>query len=74
MAPHSSTPWTEEPGLTLYFTAMGVYDSMLIKATIYKYLEGKKEGRGGGIGNRGRERRNNVIFFKFLKYLTWILF
>ena len=48
MAPHSSTPWTEEPGLTLYFTAVGVYDSMLIKATIYKYLEGKKEGRGGG--------------------------
>ena len=68
MAHHSSTlawktPWTEEPGLTLYFTAIGIYDSMLIKATIYKYLEGKKEGRGGGRNKKEREREKKQCDF-----------
>ena len=42
--------------MTLYFTAMGIYNSMLIKATINKYLEGKKEGRGGERNKKVRER------------------
>ena len=49
--------------MTLYFTAIGIYDSMRIRAIINKYLEGKKEGEEGGIRKRGTERRHNVIFF-----------
>lgn len=42
--------------LTLYFTAIGIYDSMRIRAITNKYLEGKKGGRGGGRNKEERER------------------